>query len=158
MKIKNTLLLFTFLVISLFSTTFAQQRRLVGNLKLKNTPACADFYHFAGQSPDSPALMFYMSAGNEEETWMNIDGKDVRLKFVSKTKPTKPDGAGGELIGSRTTETYSAPNITVKITFTVSWLCAVGEPNCEAQGSTAIFRVRKGKRRQTVRAAGMSGC
>lgn len=158
MKIKKTLLLLTVLIIILVSTTFAQRRKLVGNLKLKDTPACADYYHFAGQSFDSPELMFYMSAGNEEETWMNIDGKDVRLKFVSKTKPTKLDGAGGESIGSRTTEIYSAPGITVKITFTVSWICEGNVDNCEAVGSMAIFKVTKGKRRQTVRAAGMFGC
>ena len=137
---------------------FGQQRKLVGNIKHETGGGCADFYHFAGQSTDSSKEMFYMSAGDENETWMNIDGQDVRLKFVSRTKPTKPDDSGGQLVGSRTTEKYIARNIRVEIIFTVSQLCAVDQPNCESVGSRAIFKVRKGARRQTVRAEGMFGC
>ena len=157
---RRTIILIAFFTFILAGNAFGQKRNLVGNLKSKIGTACGVFLSFAGQSANSSKEVFYSSAGDENDTWMNIDGKDVQLKFISRTEPTKTDKSGGEAVGSRTTEIYSARNITVKIVFTVSWLCVPETPaeGCESVGYTAIFKVKKGKRRQTVRAKGIFGC
>lgn len=159
-QIINTLFLIAVVALISVGSTFGQKRKLVGNLKFKTGWACAISLKFAGQSADSSKEIFNSSLVDQNDTWMNIDGKDVQLEFVSRSKPTKPDGKGGELIGSRTTEKYAAGNINVEIVFTVRWLCpndSVAE-GCESIIYTAVFKVRKGKRRQTVRAEGIAGC
>jgi hypothetical protein len=122
-RITNTLFLIAAVALISVGSTFGQKRNLVGNLKFKTGSACGVYLKFVGQSAYSSKEIFYSSLADQNDTWMNIDGKDVRLKFISVTEPTKPDGDGGELIGSRTTEKYAAGNINVEIVFTVSWLC-----------------------------------
>jgi hypothetical protein len=154
--------IFLIAIFTFFSAgnTFGQKRNLVGNLKLKIGAGCGALMWRAGQTENSRKEIFYSSAGDENDTWMNIGGKDIQLKFISRTEPTKTDKSGGEAVGSRTTEIYSARNIKVKIIFTVSWLCVPETPaeGCESVGYTAIFKVSKGKSRQTVRAEGIFGC
>ena len=155
---KRSIILTALCCLVLVGAAVGQQRKLVGNIKGETGGGCGEFFTFAGQSVESPNLMFYSSAGDETETWMNIDGKDVRLKFVSRSEPTKIDARGAELKGSRTIEKYVASQITVEIILTVAWRCPKSDENCESVGYNAIFKVRKGKIRQILKAEGISGC
>jgi hypothetical protein len=149
---KKTWMLFV-LLLCVAAAASAQQKRLIGNLQMKPGAACSGSFGFKGQSVYSTKMIFYSSMGDETDTWMHIDGKDVRLRQISASEPTRPDAQGGEKVGSRTTEKYVGPGgIKVEILFRVAWLCAVNDPGCESIGYTATFKVRKGKRSQTVQA------
>lgn len=145
-------------ILTLGGVAFGQRSKLVGNINRETDGGCGYFFSFAEQSVKSPNLMFYSSAGDETDTWMNIDGEDVQLKLVSRTDPAKRNARGAELVGSRTTEKYAARNITVEIILRVAWRCPKSDENCESIGYDAIFKVRKGALRQILRAKGISGC
>lgn len=156
---RKRILPVTVFVIFLAGAVGAQQSRLVGNLKMKPGAGCSGSFTFKGQSPYSSKEIFYTSLGDETDTWMNIGGKNVRLKQISVSEPTRPDAQGGEKVGSRTTEKYTGPGgISVEIVLTVAWLCAVNDAGCESIGYTAVFKVKKGKRYQKVWADGVYGC
>ena len=94
--------------------------------------------------------MFVSSAG-DRETWMNIDGIDTKLQFVSETK-----SKGGVRVGSRYTERYAAGDIIVDILFIVTSVKRDGYG--ETTRFSATFKVRKGSRLQVVKGSGLCGC
>src|ERR1700694_381416 len=100
MKKSFACLLATLFLLGASALVAAQERRLVGTLNRDvNNPGC--YYYFANRR-----LMFYDS----DETWMNIDGRDVRLSLVKQTRPK-----GRMRTGSRFTKRYSAGDIRVDI-------------------------------------------
>lgn len=158
---KNRLLLLAIFALFITGVVMGQprsKRKLVENLKREAGSGCAGYFTFAGQSPYSPQIMFFESMGDENDTWMRIDGKDTQLKFVSRSEPTKVGAHGEVRIGSRETEKYVAENISVEIIFTVTWVCPKSNESCESTGYSAIFKVRKGSRREIVRSKGIFGC
>lgn len=98
------------------------------------------------------------ASGEDESAWMNIDGVDTNLKFISRKEPSRVNRREGLRAGSRYTERYGAGDITVDILFIVTEVCAPQDPHCESTGYAAVFRVRKGGRTQDLRSNGACGC
>jgi hypothetical protein len=134
---KTLALLFATLILVCVSVTFAQQKKLVGKLKIDaDGPGC--YYGFS-----NGGLMFFDSWSGD--TWMNIDGRDVNLSLVKDTK-----SKGKMKKGSRITKLYSSGDITINMVATVTKMSAESE-------LSAIFTVKKGNRTQVVKATGVCG-
>ncbi|MDQ3819882.1 MAG: hypothetical protein M3362_19715 [Acidobacteriota bacterium] len=137
------------------ASTATQKRVLVRNLKRPDVVnGCGCYFSF----PRDQRGTMFASGAAERDTWMNIDGIDTKLNFVSETEPTKTGSRGGERVGSRHTEKYAAGDITVDVLFIATQVCGPRDLHCEDTGYSAIFKVRKGNRTQVVRATGGCGC
>ncbi len=136
-----------------------QKRNLVGPIKNENLVSGCGCYFYFGRYMTRSSKEVFASGAAEEDAWMNIDGVDTKLKFVSRTEPTGTDSRGNLKVGSRHTEKYAVGDVTVDVVYIVTEVCPrrpVGP--CEATGYSATFRVRKGRRVQVVRANGACGC
>lgn len=108
-----------------------QKRKLVGPLKNKNVKSgCGCYFYFGRRLTTSSKEIF--ASGDEEAAWMNIDGVDMKLKFVSRTEDNKTDSRGNIKVGSRSTERYANGDVTVDVLYIVTAVCPrkVVEP-CE---------------------------
>lgn len=86
--------------------------------------------------------------------WMNIEGKDTKLRRV---KTTEPQGALKP--GTRFQEVYLAPHTKVQIDYVVSFVCPPqSQGDCEATGYDASITVTRNQRQQIVKTVGSCGC
>ena len=133
------------------------KRNLVGPIKNENIGTGCGCYFYFGRHMTRSSMQVFATA--EEDGWMNIDGVDTKLKFISRTEPTRTDSAGALRVGSRNTEKYAAGDVTVDALYVVTGVCPSKprEP-CESTDYAATFRVRKGRRIQVIRANGACGC
>lgn len=149
--------LIALLLCGLPSSVAAQKRSLVGAIKNKDAVSgCGCYFYFGRYLTRTSREIF--ASDTDEDAWMNIDGADTKLKFVSRTEPSRVDRRGAPRVGSRSTEKYAAGDITVEILFIVTAVCTPKDPQCEGTGYAAVFKVRKGRRSQVVRANGGCGC
>ncbi|MEO6392162.1 MAG: hypothetical protein ABIP75_09945 [Pyrinomonadaceae bacterium] len=130
----------------------AQSGNLVGRLSASHD-GCGCYFSFNRSDYKKSKLIFFASLDNDSDIWMGIDGRDVKLKLVSRVEPK-----GKERVGSRATEKYSAAGVTVTLVRTVTWVCPPRDESCEVTKYSAVFTVSKGKRKQVVRAVGECGC
>jgi hypothetical protein len=100
---------------------------------------------------DSNRRSIYSAEIDEKSAWMNIDGRDVRLKLANSV------AAPGRIRrGWHSSKTYIAGNITVRIDRT-----ATKVPTREGEEVTeyaATITVSQGNRKQIVKAVGSCGC
>lgn len=87
---------------------------------------------------------------DNRRAWMNIDGRDVRLTFVSSTHPARPLRRGDRFV-----QKYSIDGVIVEVTLMVT---APSPPEGEVTKYAATIKVTKNNRTQTVRATGECGC
>lgn len=144
------------LALCLFGTGFSQhgsKSNLVGNLS-ERAPVrgCGCYFRFRG-AKDSGNYIFAEGIEYEDGAWMNIDGRDVQLRVVKDWQDR-----GKELVGSRSSRTFAANNISVTSTYVTTRVCAAADEDCEFHDYDATFVVRKGKRVRRVRAVGSCGC
>jgi len=85
--------------------------------------------------------------------WVNIDGEDVSLHRRRAARGPKV-----ARIGSRYTESFSAPGLNVFIVYIVTHLCIPYGPECETTGYKATITVSKAGQRQRIKAEGVCGC
>ena len=85
---------------------------------------------------------------------MNIEGKSIKLKLVSKKEPKK------EVKGSKSTLTYESlsGDTKVRVDRVATQVCKTGDTECEAVGYDAIITVDKAGRQQIFKASGDCGC
>ena len=89
----------------------------------------------------------------DSDPWMNIEGKDIRLRRIAETARE-----AREHVGSRHVKKYVAGKLSVTATYVATRVCKPADENCESQEYSATFVVRKGKRAETVKAFGWCGC
>jgi hypothetical protein len=94
----------------------------------------------------------FSSDAGGQTAWMNIDGQDVRLKQTHSSGPKRAR------IGSRYIERYEGEGLQVSLVEVVNRLCIPYGPECETTGYDVTITVRKGVRRQSVKARGQCGC
>lgn len=91
--------------------------------------------------------------GADADPWMNIAGRDVRLKRINESSRAPREG-----VGSRHMKTFVADDISVTGTYVATRVCPDRDENCESHEYNATFVVKKGKRAETVKAVGWCGC
>lgn len=147
--------IFTVLALALFlwcATMFGsvQQRRLVGNISDRSITEniCKrggwDFtIHYSFTKADEKAghFIFFQNGepnSDEPNTWMNIDGRDVKLRRVKETYSK----------AGLSTAQYTVDDVTVTVQ-------VIGKTQRGIELITsATFTLRKGNRSQVVRATG----
>lgn len=89
----------------------------------------------------------------DEEAVINLDGKDVKLRVLS-WKEKK-----GQLrVGARSSETYAAGDVNVRLDFTVRKVCPPKDESCEAIWYDVKMSVTRKGQRTVVNAKGLCGC
>lgn len=136
-------------------TSFAQHAskpRLVANLIRKElADGCGCYFKFRGANKNSAKYMFV--EGADDDPWMNIAGRDIRLRRVKESERGER-----ERVGSSHMKTYAADDISVTSTYVATRVCPHADENCESHEYKATFVVRKGKKTETVKAVGWCGC
>jgi hypothetical protein len=126
---------------------------LIGNLKqLRNYGCDCKLQTLKAASRDLGRNYVLQSDLGATLAWMNIDGKDIRLKLSYASSATN-----GVLLGSRSYKKFSARGISVLIRYVVNAVCAEENPDCDEVGHLATISVNKNGRRQTIKATGMCG-
>jgi hypothetical protein len=110
---------------------------------------CGCSFHFPS---DSQMRTVFGSNMDESHAWMNINGRDVKLRLIRSTHPRN------ERVGSRTSETYQALSIKVSAVLVTTRMCGPLEEDCEVTNYEATFTVTKGKHKKTLRLIGGCGC
>lgn len=153
--------LFVVLILSLLTiqTVLSVQapQRLVGNLKDNSLiGGCGCYFQFRGTPKRADRYIFFSDIVDDDKTaWMNIAGRDVKLKLQKESGPL---GTDRERVGSRSTVRYASGDITVNGTYVVTKECDPDDENCESTQYNVTFVVRKGTRSQVVKAKGSCGC
>lgn len=154
---KKTLTLFL-AILFLFSASIivsAQRKGMVGILDMSDrADGCGCYFSFNKADDRARRLVFFAShEGNGNTAWMNIDGRDVRLRLVKETKPKEKIR-----VGSRYTSRYAAGDVTLDVIRVVTWLCPPRDEGCEITKYSTTITIRKGSRTQVVRTVGSCGC
>lgn len=102
---------------------------------------------------DSQKFLFLSELGSGEG-WMNINGKDTKLKLVKTTENTRRRAK----VGERFYEEYSAAGVKVRIDYTTKWVCPPRDESCEVTNYDVTITVTKGKTSKTIKAKGSCGC
>lgn len=105
------------------------------------------------KKPDSQKFLFLSELGTSEG-WMNINGKDIKLKLVKTTENTRRRAR----VGDRFYEEYSSPGVKVRIDYTTKWVCPPRDESCEVTNYDVAITVTKGKSSKTLKAKGSCGC
>lgn len=129
----------------------------IGNLKNPNDRvmgcSCAVQRTTESKDPDSQKFLFLSETGTTE-AWMNINGRDTKLKLVKTTV----NDAGDLGLGSRYYEEYAAPGIKIRLDHQVIWVCPPEDEGCEHAKYNTTITVRKGMASQKVRAVMTCEC
>ena len=154
MRLFTRCVFLTIVVLGTVSAQNASKRSLVANLGNKAVgDGCGCYFKFRGTPQNAERYVFTSSIEDDKTAWMNISGRDVKLKLVKKTGNEKR-----AQMGSRSTEKYASGDITVTGTYVVTSVCAPNDENCESTGYNVTFVVRKGPKSQVVKASGYCGC
>jgi len=102
---------------------------------------------------NSSTRFVFWNALSEPEAWMNIDGRDTKLRLVSSKDPR-----GREKKGSRSSRRYKAGDTIVQIDRIATQVCGPKDEGCEVTLYDGTIRVTKGSRKQTIKVSGDCGC
>jgi hypothetical protein len=129
--------------------------QLVGNIKNYSVvDGCGCYFQFPAEEKKQQSNRYILMADiDEDDAWMNIDGRDVKLRLIKRTNP-----AGKERKGSRSSRKYTAKGITVQVDRIATSVCAPSDESCEFTGYSATITVTKGNRKQVVKTSGGCGC
>jgi hypothetical protein len=154
MRLFAMCMLLTVGVLGTVSAQNASKPGLVANLSQNAVgEGCGCYFKFRGTPRRVERYMFFLSIeGDQELAWMNIGGRDVKLRLVTGLNRKR------ERVGSRRRETYASGDITVTATYVATQVCARNDENCESTGYDVTFLVKKGTRSQVVKASGYCGC
>jgi hypothetical protein len=155
MRLFARWLVLTIFVLGTVSGQDASKRSLVARLS-NNAIAdgCGCYFQYRGTPKNEQYYLFFSSIEDAEKAaWMNIEGRDVKLKLTRKRDPT-----GRMRVGSKSTRRYVAGDISVEATYIATKVCERDDEACESTDYSATFAVRKGIRVQVVKAVGGCGC
>ena len=130
----------------------------VANLTdLRMVEGCGCYFQLSAESKSRTKYIFFSKINgggdNEKVAWMNIDGRDIKLKLVGSSE----DSPRRE-VGMRLSRRYKADDIYVQADYIVTRVCPPSNPACEETLYQATFTVSRGVHRQIVKAKGACGC
>ena len=99
-------------------------------------------------------LFIFLAELDELEAYINVDGKDTRLKLVSQV-----DYKGKPQIGKKSSRKYTAGDVTVLIEYVVTGFCAPSDESCAFTKHSGTITVTKDSRMQKLtKLIGGCGC
>lgn len=101
---------------------------------------------------DSKAIVRFGNFGKSPSGKINIDGRDIVLKFVNEFSPDRnfKVGRGGYQI-------WKVRNATVRLDYVFTWLCPPKYENCEVYYYKGFLEVKYKKLRRKVNVIGYGG-
>ena len=126
-------------------------KKLIGYVSGVDVEGSGCDFQLAGESRSSRRFIFFED-DSDGVPYMNIDGRNVRLKLVNSTEPYRR----AEREGERFIRGYTSCDVRVRMDIVVTSVCAPNDEACEFTGYKATITVSKGGRKQTVKAVG--GC
>ena len=102
---------------------------------------------YSNKGDSTRVIFFGEDLGGGGEALMNIDGKDVQLKYARAIRPRK----GQVRIGQREVLSYAAPGVKVRV------IRFIGREVGSGFNYSGTMTVSKGNREQTVRFNGWCG-
>jgi hypothetical protein len=113
---------------------------------------CGCYFHSLADGQKGAEKFIFMADVNED-AWMNINGKDVKLRFISSS----PDTAQPK-IGQRSFSQYKSGNLRVRVDYIVTGVCQPNDEQCESTSYNARISVVRGASRRIIEAKGGCGC
>ena len=136
------------------SSRMIRNKSLIGRIKDDSVAeGCGCFFSLPYENKKRFPRYVFISPLDEKNAWMNIEGKDEKLKLIHSAEVR-----GREKIGSRQSRTYVAEGIKVVVVYITTRLCKPHDEDCESADYDASLTVMKGGRRQTVDLKGGCGC
>ena len=127
----------------------------IANLKDSSViDGCGCYLQFPAEGQKRFEKYVFMADIDEKEAWMNIEGRDVKLRLVDSIR----DANRRVKVGDRSSRTYRAGDITVRVAYVVTRVCKPDDESCESTDYDATISVTKGDRRGQVKARGSCGC
>jgi hypothetical protein len=124
----------------------------VGTIKGPFLDGCGCYFYIPDDD-NKEGKGYVFLAEIDDRAQMNIDGKDVMLKYVRRI-----DSEGETKVGSTQSEFYKSENTEVGIEYVVKKLCDPNDEGCESIEYTATITVtRKGISRK-ISSLGSCGC
>jgi eukaryotic-like serine/threonine-protein kinase len=114
---------------------------------------CGCYFNPAAEQEPNSTRYVFLADMDEENAWMNIDAKDVKLRLVGRT-----DAPGDLKVGSRFSRRYAAGQVTVSVESVVTRVCPPDDEGCEVTDYGSTIVVTKDNRTQTIKASGGCGC
>lgn len=151
---KAVLTAFIFIYLCWPGDVFGQTK--IGELKNSDRAegcSCAFQAPSEARKRNSTKFIFVSELGSNVG-WMNINGRDTRLKLTKSTEKT----SGRIRVGERYLEEYSGSGFSVRIDYTVTRVCPPRDEGCEWTKYNVTITVRKGTASQSIKAAGECGC
>lgn len=96
---------------------------------------------------------FLFVSDMDREAFINLDGKDLKLRVLSWKEKT-----GQMMVGERSSETYAGGDVNVRLDFTVRRVCPPKDESCEATWYDVKMTVTRKGQRTVVNAKGICGC
>jgi len=130
-------------------------RPRVGNIRdtsqVYQTVSCGFYFKLPRESAPGDTRYVFISQMDGRDAWMNLDGRDARLKFLRISPYPK------ERLGARRRIDYRAPGgYRVRVETTV--VAVSDENNYEPTRFRVTLTVVRGGREARVRAVGYAGC
>jgi hypothetical protein len=113
---------------------------------------CGCYFGLPGEEKKKLPKWIFLADLSEGSAWMNIDGRDVKLRL------TRLAGPGRAGVGNRLTRTYVAAGIKVSVLYITTRVCRPDDEQCESTDYNATFTVIKGQRKQILKLKGGCGC
>src|SRR5436190_18938963 len=131
----------------------ANQKSLIGTLSNPElVDGCGCYLRTPAENLKKNSKRFVFMSGLENEpAYVNIAGKDVKLKQVSSTEPKEAKKGG------RFSKTYSAPGLKVQLDFLTTKVCGPHDEECEVTDYEATLNAQQGSDSQSVKLAGECG-
>ena len=126
----------------------------IANIKNSNVVSgCGCYFQSPAESKRQSDKYIFMAEIDEKTAWMNVDGRDVKLRLAgsSQTKSKLK-------VGSRLYRNYKSGNINVRIDYVVTNVCKPNDVECESTGYDVKITIQKGSQNQTIKAQGYCGC
>lgn len=126
----------------------------VANIKDSSVvDGCGCYFQFPAEWKQKQSDKYvFMEGIDDEGAWMNIDGRDVKLRLAASSNKS----VWG--VGARSYKKYKANGIAVRIDYVVTRICKPGDEQCESTDYDATFTVTKAGRRRVIKAKGVCGC
>lgn len=135
------------------STTRLPKGSMIDNIKDASVlQDCGCYFGLPGEEKKQLPKWIFLADLNEESAWMNVDGRDVKLRL------THPSDQGGAGVGNRLTRTYVAAGIKVYVLYITTRVCKPDDEQCESTDYNATFTVTMGPQKQILRLKGGCGC
>lgn len=160
MKIKlvRRSLIFSGIAVLLFFCASGDAFGQIKIAELKNpnvVEGCGCSFQTAVEAKKRNSQKFlFLSELGTNEGWMNINGKDTKLRLVKTTE--KPNRRAK--VGDRFYEEYRATGIKVRLDYLTKRVCPPRDESCEVINYDVTITVTKGKDSKIIKTGGSCGC